>query len=280
MTASVERLDGNAVVRGFLGSRRRVFVLDHEGTLTGGDLTAKGAGLKPQVLETLHALAQTEDTVVMIVSGRDKKLMEEWFVANGASAGTSDNVRMYLAAEHGFYVRRLDGEWRCMVASEGSLRNMVKWKEIARTLIEVTQRRVANTFMENKGSAIVWQWRSADPVYGLSQAKQLHAGLEEYLKGFNVEITTGKGYTEVRLRGVNKGATLHELLSRESEADFLFCAGDDLGDEFMFDEANGRLDIKNRFTVKIGNDKTAAKFCLPNPEALHSCLSLLAHSYY
>jgi trehalose 6-phosphate synthase/phosphatase len=283
------RLDARRVLRGYLEcGRRRVFLLDYEGTLSGGDLTARGAGIGPEVVEILNRIAGDERNAVMILSGREPKLMEQWFC--GASTGV--HPRVYLAAEHGFYVRQVgqtseegSADWRCMVP-EGSLRHMVKWKEIARILMDVTTRRVANSFVENKGSAIVWQWRGADPVFGLSQAKMLHAGLEEYLKGFNVEITTGKGYTEVRLRGVNKGAAVHQLLAEATDdgsdtVDFVLSAGDDLGDEFMFEAVNGRIEIPEKFTVKIGkNIRTTAQFFLPNPEALHETLALIAYNTY
>lgn len=53
------------------------------------------------------------------------------------------------------------------------------------------------SFIENKGSALVWQYRDSDPEFGMMQCKELSTYLREFLFGYPIEVLTGKGYLEV-----------------------------------------------------------------------------------
>lgn len=79
------------------------------------------------------------------------------------------------------------------------------WKKIQFELMKQYVRRTQGTFIENKGSALVWQYRDSDPEFGAWQAKELSQHLNELLFGYPVEVISGKGYIEVKLQGINKG---------------------------------------------------------------------------
>ncbi|KFG41965.1 trehalose-phosphatase, partial [Toxoplasma gondii GAB2-2007-GAL-DOM2] len=83
-------LDTNQVVRGYRTSRHRVFFFDCEGTLApdrrritfvpgGENLFAQGRPPSPQVKDCLQALVDDQRNTVVILSGRDRHLLEEWF---------------------------------------------------------------------------------------------------------------------------------------------------------------------------------------------------------
>ena len=45
-----------------------------------------------------------------------------------------------------------------------------------------------------KGSALLWQFRDADPEFGQLQAKELHDQLQQVLEDFPIEVLTGNDY--------------------------------------------------------------------------------------
>lgn len=53
----------------------------------------------------------------------------------------------------------------------------------------------------------------------------------ELLFGYPVSVMSGKGYVEVKLRGVNKGHAVEKVLRKLSnlhgDVDFILCVGDD-----------------------------------------------------
>lgn len=96
---------------------------------------------------------------------------------------------------------------------------------------------------------MVWQYRDSDPEFGLWQAKELSQHLQEFMVGYPVEVLSGKGYIEVKLAGINKGAAVDRILSRISrvrgDPDFILCIGDDRSDEDMFEVINDLITKSN-----------------------------------
>merc|ERR1711881_757117 len=115
-------------------------------------------------------------------------MLEDWF------GGVR---RIGLAAERGFYYKlpMSTGEWHCMVQNPDNT-----WKNHAFEIMRHFVKRTQGSFIENKGSALVWQYRDADQHFGSWQAKELSSNLKELLFGFNVDVIAGKGYVEVKLQ--------------------------------------------------------------------------------
>jgi len=55
----------------------------------------------------------------------------------------------------------------------------------------------------------VWKFDDVDPEFASMQVKELHQHLQGVLANSAVEVTMGKGYLEVRPRGINQGAHHH-----------------------------------------------------------------------
>ncbi|CAN0070484.1 unnamed protein product, partial [Ectocarpus sp. 8 AP-2014] len=130
-------------------------------------------------------------------------------------------------------------KWETLVA----LRDQ-SWKQLTRTIMNLYAQRTNGTYVVNKGSALLWQFRDADPEFGWLQSKELEDHLTTVLKPFSVEILRGTsdgdgGYIEVRPGGVNKGAFVSAILSRQVEMDlmpdFILAMGDEESDEMMYE---------------------------------------------
>jgi len=161
------------------------------------------------------------------LSGRNRQCMQEWFGSVKA---------LGLAAERGYYYKVPNlwvPQWHCM-----DLTSDMSWKDQCFAIMAQFVKRTQGSFIENKGSALVWQYREADQVFGAWQARELAGSLQELAFGFDIQVVEGKGYVEVKLRGIDKGVAVSTVLSKISrfygEVDFVLSIGDDRSDEDMF----------------------------------------------
>lgn len=98
-----------------------------------------------------------------------------------------------------------------------SAANVGTWKGPCLDIMAQFVERTPGAFIENKGSALVFQYRAADEEFGLWQSKELHNYLSEFLFDQPVDVISGKGYLEVRLRGVTKGKAVERILLQLSQ---------------------------------------------------------------
>jgi len=257
------KLNFSEVVNGYKKAKNlRVFFLDNEGTLapdlrnlsrehgasagTGWSENPRGdhQGSPPSisVLKYLKEICSDPRNVIVITSGRQRRMLESWF--DGIS-------NIGFAAEHGFTykVPALTGEcWQTILPPGCESTVDMTWASIAYQLMELYRKRVQNTYIQFKGSAMVWQYREADPELGIWQARELSAALEETLSTHHVVVSSGKGYVEVRIRGVNKGVVvatiLDEIEKKICRPDFVICIGDDRSDELMFESINEAMKLE------------------------------------
>lgn len=268
MESNFGLLDVASVMRSYRPAKRRVIFLDYGGTVceTAKRSIAyyahanklKGVAMPSEGLKQLLAtLCADPRNLVFVISGREKEEMVK-------ALGEIKNLG--LAAEHGLHFR-FPGElktpsssssgysspsgrdsssfvkrkWETLVA----LRDQ-SWKQLTRTIMNLYAQRTHGTYVVNKGSALLWQFRDADPEFGWLQSKELEDHLTTVLKPFSVEILRGSGsadgdggYIEVRPGGVNKGAFVSGILSRQVEMglmpDFILAMGDEESDEMMFE---------------------------------------------
>jgi len=241
-------------------ARTRAIFLDFEGTLA-PDMrsllrtSATNKGLmdgkapSPQVLDVLTQLTQDKKNTVVVISGRNKKSLEGWF---GGVEGLG------LCAEHGFdfmLPSKLNPSnkrsgWRSMQLGAKD----DDWKTIVTELMLQYVKRVQGSIVENKGSAITWNYRR---VGAQQLAKEIALELARFLDpreslmhGYPVRVVSGKGYVEVRRTDVDKGATVSRLLKEMSMSlgniDFVLCIGDDRSDEDMFEIVNKFAEDEHR----------------------------------
>ncbi|CAE8675446.1 unnamed protein product, partial [Polarella glacialis] len=262
-----QKLPINAVLQSYRNSKNRVFFFDNEGTLAAdkrhlvreygapkgdvSDLKSHGSAPDEHVLKCLRILCSDSRNTVVILSGRNREMLEEWF-------GSVQKIG--LAAERGFYYRlpiTTGDKWHCMVQQPD-----YTWKTHAFEIMRQFVKRTQGSFIENKGSALVWQYRDADPHFGAWQAKELSGHLKELLveQSFDVEVVEGKGYVEVKLRGINKGVTVTKSLAKVAQAvgevDFVLCIGDDRSDEDMFEAVNLVLDPSEEVNAEDSSQRS------------------------
>jgi trehalose 6-phosphate synthase/phosphatase len=264
------RLDHKAVVNAYRSASNRVILLDVGGTITEAanidplamfaraknrdvdthtSIVADSRRPPAEVLSALERIAaDTKRNTVFLVSGEKRKVL------NAVVGDSGENIG--LAAEHGYTYR-----W-CTEGSRWELSNEVfddSWKDMVNEIMQIYTMRTTGSYIDIKGSAVIWRFQDTDTDFGTLQANELRHHLAEVLKSFPVQIILGKEHVEVRPEGVDKGefvskvlewaennkadAGTNQTLGQNSPAnfgdgmvDFVLCIGDEPDDEPMFEK--------------------------------------------
>ena len=234
----------------YTNSNKRLLFLDYDGTLTGFKNNPKDA--KPDaelyaLLDTLHASKNTE---LYLISGRDKETFSEWFL----------HKEYNMIVEHGL--------WMSKAGQPFELLENVKsdWMPKIRPVLESFVDRTPGSFIEEKNYSLAWHYRKADPDFGNLRATELNTVLTSLIGTDNLSILNGNKVTEVKSSNVNKGRAAVRILHQDTY-DFIFAIGDDWTDEYMFQELP-----ENSVTVKVGRQKTVAKYFVENIEGVRKIL--------
>ncbi|WP_417886829.1 bifunctional alpha,alpha-trehalose-phosphate synthase (UDP-forming)/trehalose-phosphatase [Zunongwangia sp.] len=226
------------ILDSYKSSTKRVLFLDYDGTLV--NFADKPEDAKPdsELIELITNLNNQHNTDVVLISGRDKETLGNWW---------KDSC-MEIIAEHGVWTRKKNCEWNI---SE-NVKN--EWMDAVRPVIESFVDRTPGTFLEEKNYSLAWHFRKADPELGEMRANELSNTLKGLVSNRGLSVLAGNKVLEIKSSGVNKGKAASKKLVEE-DYDFIFAVGDDWTDEYMFEE----LPAKS-YTVKVGIKKTSANY--------------------
>jgi len=285
-------LDVVKLTKQYRKCKERLIVLDWGGTLVAendiGDKFeyyavatghASRAGPSDEVKNLLHLLCQDPHNTIFVISGKDLYAMSDAF---GSVEGLG------LVAEHGCYFKwprnvtgdrfstKMRKKWQTML-NLGD----VSWMNAVRQIMSIYVERTHGTYIEQKGSAIIFQFRDADPEFGYLQSKELEENLADVVMSYPIEIIRGggidDGYIEVRPKGLSKGLFLKHamsiLSSQGKSVDFVLGIGDDISDEPLFESMNSLKSMKGKcFSVTVGKKVSAAKAYVDDTSAVKELL--------
>jgi len=181
---------------------------------------------------------------VVIISGRDKDSLENWF----------GSLPITLVAEHGASIRNTEGEWICNVKSEQG------WRDIFKPVLDLYCQRSPGAFIEEKDHTLVWHYRNVETELGFIRSRELLDNLHHMIRNSQLHIIDGNKVIEIRIAGVDKGTIAKKLLET-APYNFTIAIGDDKTDEDMFRAIAG-----NGYTIKVGADQTDAQYSLANQQ--------------
>lgn len=231
----------------FQTAKRRLIILDYDGTLRGFVKTPSPLAATPtlRIWRVLKALTDQPNTTVAIVSGRTKRALSSWFVG----------LPLVLAAEHGAW-RRYGKKWQKTDS------DFKKDKKRIREVMQKYSDRTKGAEIEEKDHALVWHYTNVEPEIAFRRASELRQELAELLADEDISVHEGRDIVEVKPSSITKGMVVRELC-REYPADFILCAGDDYTDEDMFRELRDNPDAT---TIKVGqNSDTMAQHTVQKP---------------
>ena len=105
---------------------------------------------------------------------------------------------------------------------------------------------------------MVWHYRKTDPELAAERAVELKTVLSSLISD-ELHLMDGDKIIEVVSGRYNKGTAVSEILG-DKTSDFILCFGDDVTDEFMFNDLPSHA-----INVKVGNNNTQANYCIDKP---------------
>jgi trehalose 6-phosphate synthase/phosphatase len=219
-------------------SCRRILFLDYDGTLAPFAKLPQMAIPGKSLLDLLGKLCDDPQNTVVIISGRPRYVLDDWF----------SRLRINLVAEHGAFFKLYDSPWMQAHALN------VKWKSQVLPVMKMYAGRCSGTFVEEKDLSIAWHYRNAEKELGFLRSRELINALAELSVHLNFQVIEGEKVIEVRSRGIDKGTAAASFLNHSAH-DFILAIGDDRTDEDLF-----RVIPKKGYSVKVGLVPSLARF--------------------
>ncbi|MBS1511256.1 MAG: bifunctional alpha,alpha-trehalose-phosphate synthase (UDP-forming)/trehalose-phosphatase [Bacteroidetes bacterium] len=236
----------------YVRAKKRLIMLDYDGTLVSFTTDINAASPDDALLEILQDLVDDDRNKVVIISGRPHTILEKWF----------GHMHIDMVAEHGVWVKKAGKNW------ESSLKESNTWKKQLLPILQVYSDRAPGAFTEEKSQSLAWHYRGADPATAEVKANELMRNIRYLIADQPLHILQGSKVIEIKNSGINKGKAALAYIN-DATYHFILAIGDDVTDEDMF------MAVKaHGITVKIGNRKTEAAYnCNSYKEArqlLHS----------
>jgi trehalose 6-phosphate synthase/phosphatase len=230
----------NKLIDDYSKSNDRLILLDYDGTLVPFADKPEHAEPNDKLMDMLKNLSHERRNEVILVSGRDRKTLEEWF----------GNMNLGLIAEHGAWIKERGGKWKTLEPLKND------WKEEIRPILEMYMDRTPGTFIEEKDFSLAWHYRKAVTGLGLIRARELKDALLDQTSNLNLEVLEGSKVIEVRNAGVNKGNSALKWLTKNMW-DYILAIGDDQTDEDIF-----AVLPNTAYSIKVGLNPSQARFNL------------------
>jgi trehalose 6-phosphate synthase/phosphatase len=241
------------IIASYQRAKKRLLLFDYDGTLREFHNKPEEARPTPQLLGILDGLTKDDKNMVAIVSGRDRKTLEQWF----------RNLPVTLVAEHGAFIRHPNKPWVMLGTVDTS------WKARIRPLMEASVATISGSSIEEKETALVWHYRAIDTPQARAEAQALTNKLRPVAATHDISVKPGSKIVEARQSDIHKGQ-IPKLLHAE-DYDFALAAGDDVTDEDLFDAMP-----KLAHTIKIGVGKTKAISRIADPSTFLALLQSLS----
>ena len=233
-------------------AKTRLLLLDYDGTLVPFFGKPEKARPGDDLFQLLKVLAADPKNKVVILSGRDKDTLDEWFQHLGLS----------LVAEHGVWLKERQWEMIEPLTNE--------WKQEIRPILEVCMEQTPGSFIEEKEFSLVWHYRRADSELGTKRVEELTDELVNLTANLNLQILEGSKVVEVKNSAINKGRAALRWIERKQH-DFILAVGDDRTDEDIFDVLP-----EYAYSFKVGLSSSLARFNLKSQEDVLLLLNRLA----
>ena len=241
------------MAKNYSRSKRRLILLDYDGTLI--PFSGEPEKVKPdaKLLKLLQKLTQESKNEVIIISGRSKQILEEWF----------RDLKLGFIAEHGIWVKDTKGTWELIEPLRDD------WKDLIRPILELYIDRTPGSLIEEKEFSLVWHYRMVDPKLAMMRAGELKDALLHLMGSFNLGILEGSKIIEIKNIGINKGRAALRWTSKE-KWDFIIALGDDSTDEDTFAVLPDWA-----YSIKVGLGISKARFSIDSPAEVRQLLKAI-----
>lgn len=236
----------------YQAAERRLIILDYDGTLMDFQDDPQQVHPDEEILDILTKLKNDPRNKLVVISGRDKKTLDEWL----------SFLNIDMAAEHGVWMKK-ENTWKAS-------RNLSKnWKKNVLPVLETLVERTPGSFIEEKDYSLAWHYRKIDKDLGEKRIREYRDVLQYLTANLDLQVLEGNKVVEIKNSGVNKGKATRSWLRRK-EYDFILGIGDDHTDEDIF-----KVLPAHAFSIKVGLLQTIAKYKLLSVEDVRGLLKEL-----
>ena len=234
-------------------SHNRLFFLDYDGTLVKFQNHAQKASPTVLLYNLLDSIISDPLNTLVIISGRSQESLSSWF----------DGRSYYLVAEHGIWSNFPNFNWSYKKGLA------LHWMPEVKKLMEKLADQTPGAYIETKPYSLAWHYRKVELGLGELKAAELKEILSPMLHDYGLQLLDGNAVIEVKNTEVNKGKAALEIAGH-IKADFLLAIGDDVTDEDLF-----KYLPHSTISIKVGNNKSAAKYYLDQQEDVLQFLNQL-----
>ena len=246
------------IIRAFANSSSRILFLDYDGTLVEHDLNPARSYPDQPLLELLNQLCSINNLHVVIISGRDRSILDAWF----------GHLPVELVAEHGVFVKEKNGSWRLIKPVRKN------WKRKIYPVLNQFVEKLPGSFIEEKEYSLAFHYRKSDPLFAKLRVKELFNQLVSLTANLDLQVFNGSKVLEIRNSGIDKGvAAMNWLDTSIHKSQFILAIGNDQTDEDLF-----RSLPPDAYTMIVGNQLSHAKYNVSSPAEVRNLLIKLVAS--
>ncbi len=253
ITRILDKKSQNELLKSFKGAKSKLIFLDYDGTLIPFQGDPKEARPDKELKDLISKLSQLNNARIVIISGRDKETLTEWF----------SDYKVDIIAEHGVWLREAGKKWGTVTALEDD------WKKDIKEVLEDYVNRTPGSFVEEKDYSLVWHYRKVETGLGELRTRELNSHLNYLAKNKNLQVLEGDKVVEIKSSEVNKGRAALSWLSK-FKSEFVLAVGDDWTDEDTF-----MVMPSDAYTIKVGSTQSAAKFSIESYKEVRGLLKML-----
>lgn len=282
-----KRVKMSEVKDAFINSKDWRLILVGEDEICGPALATQenGGYGRPDVriIASLSRLANTLNTLVYVLSSRQRSSLEEVFAHSNVG----------LVCEHGSFIRH-PMEVRLRLASLASSSSPREdwielashgdesWREKIAALLKFYTDHTPGSFMEEREKIVAWHFGNSDQEFVAWQAAELQANLEKLLSHAPVSVSPRKTTLEIRPSLVDKSAALRRIIgdlgSLQVTCDFVLGVEDGVNDDTVFTTTEQQLQDAAIFTITIGKRRSTARYYVDSLNELTHLLAALEPS--
>lgn len=226
------------LIRDYQAARKRLLLLDYDGSLVPFSKDYKRADPPKSVVSLLNNLGRDKSNNVVLISGRSSDDLGRWF----------GDLPISLVAEHGAAMRRAGNKtWQTIERPDND------WKRLLEPVLQKYAAKTPGARVEVKSHSLVWHYRAAQPYYAQKSTVNIKRSLKPILKKYGLEMMQGNKVIEIKNPLVSKGVAAQRWLALGH--DFVLAIGDDRTDEELFAAIP-----ETSWSIKVGRRRTLANY--------------------
>lgn len=157
-------------------AKKRLLFLDYDGTLVPFSSDPQSTIPGDELLSILRILSGNPRNEVILISGREKSVLQRWF----------GKLDLSLVAEHGAWIKRKSEDWRISKPLSAS------WKPLVMPVMKRYADRLPGSFVEEKEYSLVWHYRAADQEAAAVKVREIMDDLVSFTANIDVHVLRGQ----------------------------------------------------------------------------------------